>query len=118
TRLTTIGDIDPVVMSNGVSTSNDKNIVDLSRSNRNRAVSKTVRATRERLQTTGSSTKFFDRDALALHVNAMLQSALVTPIFVAVVTAIGLYIHPAGDLLAWALLALSVHAINVLAARR
>ncbi|KEQ06062.1 MULTISPECIES: sensor histidine kinase [Pseudorhizobium] len=105
-------------MSNGVSTSTDKNIVDLSRSNRNRAVSKTVRATRERLQTTGNSTKFFDRDALALHVNAMLQSALVTPIFVAVVTAIGLYINPASNLIAWALLALSTHAINVLAARR
>ncbi len=105
-------------MSNGVSTSTDKNIVDLSRSNRNRAVSKTVRATRERLQSTGRSTIVFDRDALALHVNAVLQSALVTPLFVAVVTAIGLYLNPAANLLGWALLALSVHALNVLLARR
>ncbi|HEX5935125.1 MAG TPA: HAMP domain-containing sensor histidine kinase [Pseudorhizobium sp.] len=105
-------------MSTGVSTSTDKNIVDLSRNSRNRAVSKTVRATRERLQSTGNSATVFDRDVLALHVGAVLQSALVTPLFVAVVAAIGLYLNPAANLLGWALLALSVHAINVLAARR
>ncbi|HEV7433340.1 MAG TPA: HAMP domain-containing sensor histidine kinase [Pseudorhizobium sp.] len=105
-------------MSNGVSTSTDKNIVDLSRNNRNRAVSKTVRATRERLQSTGRNTKVFERDVLALHANAVLQSALVTPLFVATVTAVGLYLNPAANLLGWALLALIIHAVNVLIARR
>ena len=38
-------------MSTGVSTSTDKIIVDRSRSHRNKAVSRAVRATRERLQT-------------------------------------------------------------------
>lgn len=105
-------------MSNGVSASADKNIVDLSRGHRNKAVSKTVRATRERLQSTGRNAPAFDRDVLAMHVNTVLQSALVTPLFVTVVTAIGLYLNPATTLVGWALLALSVHAINVLIARR
>ena len=105
-------------MSNGASASADKNIVDLSRSHRNKAVSKTVRATRERLQTSGGSAPAFDRDVLTIHVNAVLQSALVTPLFVAVVTAVGLYVNPVANLFGWALLALSVHAINVLIARR
>lgn len=105
-------------MSNGASASADKNIVDLSGRHRNKAVSKTVRATRERLQSTGRSAPAFDRDVLAMHANAVLQSALVTPFFVAVVTTIGLYINPVANLFGWALLALSIHAINVLIARR
>lgn len=105
-------------MSNGASASADKNIVDLSRSHRNKAVSKTVRATRERLQSTGRNASAFDRDVLAMHVNTVLQGALVTPFFVAIVTAVGLYINPTANLFGWALLALSVHAINILIARR
>ncbi|MGW9232908.1 sensor histidine kinase [Pseudorhizobium sp. NPDC055634] len=105
-------------MSNGASASADKNIVDLSRSHRNKAVSKTVRATRERLQSTGRNAPAFDRDVLTMHINTVLQGALVTPFFVAVVTAIGLYINPVANLFGWALLALSIHAINVLVARR
>ncbi|WP_117191293.1 sensor histidine kinase [Rhizobium terrae] len=105
-------------MSNGVSTSTDKNIVDRSRSHRNKAVSKAVRATRERLQSSTQGNQVFDRDMLAMHVNTVLQSASIMPLFIVLVTAIGLYLDPGANLFAWALLMLSLHAINVLLARR
>src|SRR5690606_621289 len=108
----------PVVMSNGVSTSADKNIVDLSRGHGDKAVSKAVRVMRERLQFSGNGIRGFDRDLLALHAAAVLQGASIIPMFIILVTGIGLYINPAPNLFGWALLALSVHAINILIARR
>ena len=105
-------------MSNGVSTSADKNIVDLSRGHRNKAVSKAVRVMRERLQFSGNGIQGFDRDLLSLHAAAVLQGASIIPMFIILVTGIGLYINPAPNLFGWALLALSVHAINILIARR
>jgi two-component system, cell cycle sensor histidine kinase PleC len=105
-------------MSSGVSTSTDKIIVDRSRSPRNKAVSKAVRATRERLQLSTNGNHAFDRDTLSLHVSAVLQSASVVPLFIALVTAIGMYLSPGASLLAWALLMLCLHAINLLIARR
>src|SRR3546814_507675 len=49
---------------------------------------------------------------------AVLQGASVIPMFIILVTGIGLYINPAPNLFGWALLALSVHAVNILIARR
>ncbi|MFD1744196.1 sensor histidine kinase [Rhizobium helianthi] len=105
-------------MSSGVSTSTDKNIVDKSRSHRNKAVSKAVRATRERLQSSANGSHGFARDALALHINNVLQAALIIPAFVAIVAAIGTYMVGDASLLPWALLTLAVHSINLLLARR
>jgi len=105
-------------MSNGVSTSTDKIIVDKSRSHRNKAVSKTVRATRERLQSSANGNDLFDRDMLTMHVNAVLQGASVMPLFIVLVTAIGVYLNPDASLFGWALMMLSLHAVNVLLARR
>ncbi|MBT9373100.1 ATP-binding protein [Rhizobium sp. CSW-27] len=105
-------------MSSGVSSSTDKIIVDKSRSHRNKAVSKAVRATRERLQTSGKGAQVFDRDMLSLHINTMLQGALILPLFVAVVAGAGLYISGDARLLPWALLTLAAHSINLLLARR
>ena len=105
-------------MSSGVSTSPDKIIVDRSRSHRNKAVSKAVRATRERLQSNAGGHHVFERDMLAMYVHAVLQGASIIPLFIVLVTAIGAYMNPDARLFAWALLMLSVHAINVLLARR
>ena len=105
-------------MSSGVSTSTDKIIVDRSRSHRNKAVSKAVRATRERLQSSANGNQAFDRDMLAMHVRAILQGALIMPLLVALVTGIGIYISPGTDLIGWALLVLCIHAAHVLLARR
>ncbi|OHV81067.1 HAMP domain-containing sensor histidine kinase [Rhizobium sp. LCM 4573] len=105
-------------MSSGVSTSTDKIIVDRSRGHRNKAVSKAVRATRERLQSSANGNQAFDRDMLAMHVRAILQGALIMPLLVALVTGIGIYISPGTDLIGWALLVLCLHALHVLLARR
>jgi len=105
-------------MSSGVSTSTDKIIVDKSRHHRNKAVSKAVRATRERLQSSANGSHAFDHDALALHVNNMLQSALILPFFIVLVAAVGTYITSDSSLLPWALFTLAAHSLNLLLARR
>ncbi|MFA7415431.1 MAG: HAMP domain-containing sensor histidine kinase [Rhizobium sp.] len=105
-------------MSKGVPTSTDKNIVDLSRSHRNKAVSKAVRTTRERLQSTQSGTPVFDREMLGMHVNAALQGAAVVPILVLLAGGLGAYINFDPTIYLWALLTLSVHSLNTLIAKR
>ncbi|OBZ93775.1 histidine kinase [Pararhizobium polonicum] len=105
-------------MSKGVSTSTDKIIVDKSRSHRNTAVSKAVRMTRERLQAGPSNTSGFDREMLGLHIDSMLQGAIAMPIFVLIVTGIGIYLSQSLDLVLWGIMGLCVHALGILLARR
>ncbi len=105
-------------MVQGVSTSTDKNIVDLSRGNRNRAVSKAVRATRERLQSGHEGARLFDREMMALHINAALQSATIMPLFITLVTVVGFYMNRDLRLPGWAFLALCAHSVNIVLARR
>ncbi|MCV9996778.1 HAMP domain-containing histidine kinase [Pararhizobium sp. YC-54] len=104
-------------MSKGVSTSTDKIIVDKSRSHRNAAVSKAVRTTRERLQAGPSNASGFDKEMLGLHVDTMLQGAIAMPLFIILVTAVGVYLSQQLDLVAWGITALCVNAIGILLAR-
>lgn len=103
-------------MSTGVSTSTDKNIVDRSRSHRNRAVSKAVRQTRERLQSGHS--RNFDRELTMMHIDTLRQSAAVVPIFVIVVAVLGVYLTHDAGILFWTIPILTAHAINMLIGRR
>jgi two-component system cell cycle sensor histidine kinase PleC len=105
-------------MSTGVSTSTDKIIVDKSRSHRNKAVSRAVRATRERLQTATGLSPGFEREMLQLHIASTLQSALAVPIVVVLIAAGGIYLTEEIGLIAWAVLALSMHALGMIVARR
>jgi two-component system cell cycle sensor histidine kinase PleC len=105
-------------MSSGVSTSTDKIIVDRSRGHRNKAVSKAVRATRERLQSSAGGSHVFDRDMLGMHITTILQGAAIMPLVVVLVTAVGLYLKPDAHLFGWALVMLCLHAVNVFLARR
>ncbi len=105
-------------MSTGVSTSTDKIIVDKSRGHRNKAVSKAVRQTRERLQSGHASSSAFDRDVLQMYVAAALQGAAIMPPFVIIVAALGTYFAEDASLFFWALLTLTCHAANILLARR
>jgi two-component system, cell cycle sensor histidine kinase PleC len=107
-----------MVMSSGVSTTTDKIIVDKSRQHRNKAVSKAVRATRERLQSTSVGSQVFEKETLSLHVHTVLQSALILPLFVALVAAAGFYLTADSRYLTWALLTLAVHSINLLLAKQ
>ncbi|MCM2475711.1 HAMP domain-containing histidine kinase [Rhizobium sp. CG5] len=105
-------------MSKGVSTSTDKNIVDRSRSHRNKAVSKAVRATRERLQSGQAGTPAFDREMLGMHLNATLQGAAVMPILIILVGGIAAHITRDPQYYVWALFTLSIHALTIMLAVR
>lgn len=104
-------------MNAAVSTSTDKIIVDKSRSHRNKAVSKAVRTTRERLQTGQTRVNGFDREMLDLHVGTVLQNAMSMPVFIALVAGVGMYISGSPNMMAWAVLALSIHAITLYMAK-
>lgn len=106
------------MMSTGVSTSTDKIIVDKSRSLRNKAVTRTVRATRERLQTATGISPGFEREMMQLHIDSVAQGALAVPMVVVLIAAGGIYLTQEVGLVAWAVLALSMHAIGMLVARR
>ncbi len=105
-------------MSTGVSTSTDKIIVDKSRSHRNKAVSRAVRATRERLQTATGVSAGLEREMMQLHVASAVQSALAIPTVIVLITIAGIYFTQEIGLIAWAVLALSAHAIGMVVARR
>ncbi len=104
-------------MSSGVSTSTDKIIVDRSRSHRNKAVSKTVRATRERLQFSAEGAQAFDREMLGLYLKSVMQSALIMALVTVIVAAIGLYLDFSLHLVIWAGIMLALQAAHVLLAR-
>ena len=104
-------------MTQPVSTSTDKNIVDLSRGSRNRAVNRAIKATREKLQYGDRAIHTFDRDLLVMHLAAVLQSASITPYMIIVITFIGTYFNDDLRLIAWAFAALFLHAVNTLIQR-
>ncbi|KQR67934.1 histidine kinase [Rhizobium sp. Leaf384] len=105
-------------MNQGVSTSTDKIIVDKSRSHRNKAVSKAVRTNRERLQSGPSNAAGFDKEMLALYVASVLQGAAAMPILLMMIAASGLYLTENLQIIAWLTVALLVHALGLMAAKR
>jgi len=105
-------------MSNGVNTSADKNVLDLTRSSRNRATTRAVRATRERLQSPQGSSPAFDVEMLGMHVAASLQGAAVIPLITLLIAASGAYFTAQPHFLVWGLFALTMHAIGILLVRR
>lgn len=105
-------------MSNNASNTTDKNIVDRTRSHRNRATSRAVRETRERLQYGQAGNDAFDREMLSLHIGSAMQGALVLPVFIIVVAIAGIYISGEVTMVAWAFLSLSAHAVVMVMARR
>ncbi len=108
----------PDKMNQGVSTSTDKIIVDKSRSHRNKAVSKTVRANRERLQSGPSNGAGFDKEMLSLYIASVLQGAAAMPILLMMIAAGGLYLTENVQIVGWLIVALVIHALGLLAAQR
>lgn len=105
-------------MSTGASTSTDKNIVDLTRKHRNKDVAKAVRVTRERLQSGNSDRGAFSVEMLRGYVTSALQGAAIIPALVILVGGIGAYVSPRAEIYVWALLTLSVHALNILLTKK
>ncbi len=105
-------------MSKSASTTADKNIVDRSRTRRNKAVFDTVKSTRERLQYGPVSANAFERDMLQMHIAETLQSATIMPLFIVLATGVGIYISRDPQIIGWAVLALTAHALALFFARR
>ncbi len=105
-------------MSNGVSTSADKNIVDLTRAHRNRAATKAVRTTRERLQSGQGISPAFDVEILGMHINATLQGAAVIPALLLLAAGFGSYFTSQPEFFIWALFGLTMHALGILVVKR
>jgi two-component system, cell cycle sensor histidine kinase PleC len=105
-------------MSKSVSTSTDKNIVDRSKTHRNKAVAKAVKSTRERLQYGQGGNHTFDRDMLEMHISTALHGATIMPLFIVLVTGLGVYLTREANLVAWAICALGIHAVSLIAAKR
>ncbi|MDB5523848.1 MAG: sensor histidine kinase protein [Rhizobium sp.] len=100
-------------MSHRASSSPDKIIVDRSRASKNQAVARTIRNTRERLQTNGNATSSFDRDMLLLHLSSIQNSAAVLPLVVLMIGIFANYYFSNTDLFSWMLVSLLVHSANV-----
>jgi len=93
----------------------DKIIVDRRKPHRNSEVARAVRRTRNQLaQQPGNLT--FDRELLKLHARAMTRVAMIMPVMVLAMGAIGLYAGLKIEVLAWTLIALAGYAALALVA--
>lgn len=104
-------------MSNGVDTSADKNVLDLTRNDRNRATTRALRATRERLQSGQGISPAFDVEILGMHIASCLQGAAVIPIIIILIAASGAYFTAQAHFIIWGLFALTMHAIGIMIIR-
>jgi two-component system cell cycle sensor histidine kinase PleC len=102
------------IMSNRASSSPDKIIVDRSRASKNRAVARTVKTTRERLQLTGGAASGYDKEMLSAHLSSIQHSAAMLPLFVLLVGIFANYTFEASELFPWMLASLLVHSLNLL----
>jgi two-component system cell cycle sensor histidine kinase PleC len=95
----------------------DKNIVDRRKRHRNSDVAKAVQKTRDRLSQQ-SGNPDFDRELLKLHARAMVGGATAIPLLVVTIAAAGMLAGMGGEILIWALLAVSCYTALALIARR
>jgi two-component system cell cycle sensor histidine kinase PleC len=101
-----------------VSTSPDKNVVDLSKTSRNAGMSRTLRETRAKLQYGDSSVSQFQRETLTLYIDASLQSAGALPVLACGIGAFSLAFNFGQNTIVWTLTILILHALHVYALRQ
>jgi two-component system cell cycle sensor histidine kinase PleC len=95
----------------------DKNIVDRRKRHRNSDVAKAVQKTRDRLSQQAGNPDF-DRELLKLHARAMVGGATAIPLMVVTIAAAGMLAGMGGQILLWALIAVSFYTVLALVARR
>ena len=105
-------------MSKRASSSPDKIIVDRSRASKNQAVARTIKTTRERLQTNGSVASGFDKDMLLLHLSSVQHGAAMLPLFVLLIGVFANYYFVNVNLFAWMLASLFIHSANLVLVMR
>ncbi|MEN9895740.1 MAG: hypothetical protein RIR97_1592 [Pseudomonadota bacterium] len=98
-------------MSQSVSMSNDKNIVDKTRNHRSKAVMKAMRSTRDKLQSGHLETSRFDGDMLFIYLSTIIQNATVLPVLILLVTITGFMLTGKNETVYWSILALTVHSL-------
>jgi two-component system cell cycle sensor histidine kinase PleC len=81
-------------------------------------VARTIRTTRERLQTNGNATSGFDKDMLLLHLSSIQHSAAVLPLFVLLIGIFANYLFQNVNLFPWMLGALFIHSANLILVMR
>jgi two-component system, cell cycle sensor histidine kinase PleC len=90
------------------SASVDKNIVDLTRTHRNRDVARAIRRTRDRLAERAGH-PVFDRELLKLHARAARRTAWAIPLLVLVIAFAGLFAGADIEILFWALVTVACY---------
>ena len=95
----------------------DKNIVDRRKRHRNSDVAKAVQKMRDRLSQQ-SGNPDFDRELLKLHARAMVGGATAIPLMIVTIAAAGMLSGMGGEILFWAMAAVSCYTVLALVARR
>ncbi|MCD2177207.1 HAMP domain-containing histidine kinase [Rhizobium sp. C1] len=96
-----------------VSTSPDKNVVDLSKASRNAGMNRTLRETRARLQNGDSGSSQFQRETLTLYIDASLNSAAAVPILACGIGAFSLAFDMGKYTIVWMMATLILHALHI-----
>jgi two-component system cell cycle sensor histidine kinase PleC len=81
--------------------SDDKNVLDTTKSQRNAAVSGTIARTRSRLRDAGTEPRY-DRELLAMHTQSVIKFGRLTPFLIGTVTVLGIAFGPGAIMAAWA----------------
>jgi two-component system, cell cycle sensor histidine kinase PleC len=89
----------------GLTLSDDKNVLDRTKSQRNAAVSGTIARTRSRLREAGTEPRY-DRELLAMHTDSVAKFGRLAPFLIGTVTFLGMAFGPGVIMATWAFFAL------------
>ena len=96
----------------------DKNIVDKSRNSRNAAIARTLRATRDRLQTDGERNVQYDREMMSMFISSAIQGAAAMPALVLLTAGFSMLFFNSPNVFAWTMAGLAAYALMAFMAKR
>ncbi len=96
----------------------DKNIVDKSRNSRNAAIARTLRATRDRLQTDGERNVQYDREMMSMFISSAIQGAAAMPALVLLTAGFSILFFNSPNVFAWTMAGLAAYALMAFMAKR
>ncbi len=96
----------------------DKNIVDRSRNHRNPEIARTVRTTRDRLQSDGTHNAQYDRELMGMFISSALQSAAAMPVLVLLAAGVSLVFFHGSNVFLWTIVTLFGYAVSAYLARK
>ena len=96
----------------------DKNIVDKSRSSRDPAIARTVRTTRDRLQSGNERSVQYDRELMAMYIGSTIQGAAAMPALILMSAAVSILYFNGPNVVVWVIATLAAYAIVAYLAKR